>query len=213
MRSRRDPTDRAREAERRAMQQYSDPHAWQIAADAWEEAGNLERAEWIRDVVDLPLKQLGLDHFIPQPVSWIDLVNDIDRAWGEIQDRLRAPLPVRQAARARFSRTMAENPEDIGEAIRDILRGDHIYSDTSRYRLINVLNSPRMNRIAAINNMVASDVWQVPTPFAIDAWKKLLPGHKKRLDVIIENEIRRAFIEYGTLPGGALPKRRRRQRP
>lgn len=191
MRSRRDPTDRAWQTERWADGEDT-PEAWQIAADAWEDAGNLDRAERVRDIYGGPIGRVGERQFIPQPVPGYQR---------RIHDR---PLP-RQLARSlsrsireerdEAFRIMQHTPRRVACDIRAILRAE--YNDFARWRLIEVLNDRHTDRAVTILFDTADRVRGIPPMLFQDDFNRLKQTERARLKQIIESEIRAAFLEHG----------------
>lgn len=99
------------------------------------------------------------------------------------QDVDHAPLAERKEAQREFNEAMAEDPALVAERLGWLLEGNYGYGEMLRAKQI--LASPRMNRIAALNLYVGVSEWQCPRAMGIAAWKKLTPAQKQKLDQAI----------------------------
>jgi len=101
----------------------------------------------------------------------------------------RAPLADRREAQADFLAAMASDPATVAERISWIIEGNYGHGQMLMAR--QVVASPRMNREAALTQLVAVFEWQCPRRMAVEAWKKLTPAQKKALaaavDVVVRN--------------------------
>lgn len=102
---------------------------------------------------------------VAQPASRAS--NDAEherRERAEAQQRLaevrRQPLSDRKEAQAKFLETMRVNPELIAERLGWLLDGSYGYGAMLLAK--QVLGSPRMNRSAALTQMVGAFEWMVP---------------------------------------------------
>ena len=96
----------------------------------------------------------------------------------------RAPLRDRREAQAAFLEAMASDPAVVAERIAWLIDGNYGYGQMQMAR--QVVASPRMNREAALTQLVAVYEWQCPRRMAVDAWKKLTSAQKKALSAAIE---------------------------
>jgi hypothetical protein len=95
----------------------------------------------------------------------------------------RAPLSDRKEAQAAFHEVMARDPAVVAERISWLIDGNYGYGQMQIAR--QVVGSPRMNREAALTQLVAVYEWQCPRRMAVDAWKKLTPAQKKALSAAV----------------------------
>lgn len=116
------------------------------------------------------------------------------RAWREAQRHLdeirKAPLAERKEAQAEFFEAMRDSPRRVGERIGWLLDGNYGYGEMLLAKQI--LHSPRMNRIAALTQMVGAFEWQCPEDMTRQAWKRLAPGEKHELARAVEHAIEQA---------------------
>jgi len=102
----------------------------------------------------------------------------------------KAPLADRKAAAAEFFESMRDTPQTVGERVEWLLAGN--YGKGSHMRAQQVLKSPRMNRRAALTQMVGIYEWQSPGVMSRAAWKKLTKPQQKALDAAVDEAIRDA---------------------
>jgi hypothetical protein len=95
----------------------------------------------------------------------------------------RAPLSDRKEAQAAFHEVMARDPAVVAERISWLIDGNYGYGQMQIAR--QVVGSPRVNREAALTQLVAVYEWQCPRRMAVDAWKKLTPAQKKALSAAV----------------------------
>jgi hypothetical protein len=100
-----------------------------------------------------------------------------------------SPLRDRKEAQAAFHEAMARDPATVAERISWLIDGNYGYGQMMMAK--QVVGSPRMNREAALTQLVAVFEWQCPRNLAVDAWKKLTPAQKKALSeavaVVVES--------------------------
>lgn len=101
-------------------------------------------------------------------------------ARAKLDEMRKAPLPDRREARAKFLDAMRARPEIVSERIAWILNGSYGYGEMLIARRI--LGNPRMNRAAALTQLVASLEWSCPEDFAREAWKQLTKPQQTKLD-------------------------------
>jgi hypothetical protein len=104
-----------------------------------------------------------------------------------LEEIQRAPLADRKEAQASFLKAMRSTPELVGERIGWLFDGN--YGMGSMMLARRVLASPRMNRAAALTQMIGAFEWQSPEVMSREAWKKLTPGEKARLDSAVQGVI------------------------
>lgn len=103
------------------------------------------------------------------------------------------PLADRRESRSTFAGVMATDPEVIAERIGWIINGS--YGRGAYVVGREVLSKKRMNRPAWFVQTVAALEWQCPPDFAVDAWKKLTPSQKAKLDAAVKKELASAERE------------------
>jgi hypothetical protein len=102
----------------------------------------------------------------------------------------KAPLAERKEAQHEFFEAMRDRPRIVGERIGWLLDGNYGYG--SMLLAKKILHSPRMNRIAALTQMVGVFEWQCPEDMTRAAWKRLSPGEKHELARAVEHAIESA---------------------
>lgn len=105
----------------------------------------------------------------------------------------RAPLADRKEAAAEFLAAMRDHPDLVAERVGWLLDGNYGYGQMLMAK--RVLGSPRMNRGAALTQMVAAFEWSSPGAMARAAWKKLTKGQQSALDRAVQAVIRDAERE------------------
>ncbi len=108
-------------------------------------------------------------------------------AYRHEQEVDKAPLADRKEAQAEWLQSMKTEAGTIGERINWMLDGN--YGQGEMLKAQTVIRSPRMNRVAALSQLIACYEWQCPTRMAADAWKKLTPQQQGILKGVIENVI------------------------
>ncbi|MDQ3300608.1 MAG: hypothetical protein M3619_28845 [Myxococcota bacterium] len=111
----------------------------------------------------------------------------------KIDDLRRSPLADRKEAQAEFLKAMREDPELVAERIGWLLNGSYGYGSMQLAK--RVLGSPRMNRSAALTQMVGAFEWQSPEDMTRAAWKKLSASEKAALERAVQGEITSAQSE------------------
>lgn len=132
---------------------------------------------------------------------------EVDRWLREVESIERASLRERKEAAATFLKDLLESPDVIAERVGWLLDGS--YGRGSYLKAQQVLESPRMNRVAALTLMTAQAEWKTPSRLAVAAWKKLSPGQQEHLRRLVEREIDEAE-ESGRDPHRRTARRRRR---
>jgi len=91
----------------------------------------------------------------------------------------RAPLADRQAARADFARTLADTDAAVAR-LGFLFLGNYGYGAMMAAR--DILARPRMNRIAALSQLVAAYEDSCPANFARDAYMALSLEQQRAID-------------------------------
>ena len=115
---------------------------------------------------------------------------ELREAQSKLGEVSRAPLADRKEAQAEFLAAMRDHPEIVAERVGWLLAGNYGYG--SKLLADRVFSSPRMNRSAALTQMVAAFEWQCPEDMARAAWKKLSPTAQAHLERVVRNEIKDA---------------------
>ena len=105
----------------------------------------------------------------------------------------KAPLAERKEAQAEFFEAMRDRPRLVGERVGWLLDGNYGYGSVLLAKQI--LHSPRMNRVAALTQMVGAFEWQCPEDMTRQAWKRLTAGEKHELARAVEHAIQQAEDE------------------
>jgi hypothetical protein len=102
----------------------------------------------------------------------------------------RAPLADRKEAQAEFLEAMREDPDLVAERIEWLLDGTLGVGELLLAQ--RVLGNPRMNRSAALTQMVGAFNWQSPEDMTIAAWKKLSKKEQAALERAVQAAIKNA---------------------
>lgn len=100
-----------------------------------------------------------------------------------LRDVENASLIDRKEACTNFFDDMCRYPDMIGERVSWLVSGEYGWGAMKAAKRI--IKSPRMNRVAALTQIVAALDWACPRKMAISAWKKLTTAQKSAL----ENEV------------------------
>lgn len=117
---------------------------------------------------------------------------EIARTHARLAEIRKAPLTDRQDARAKFYEAMATEPTLVADRVGWLLDGSYGHGEHLLARRIAA--NTRMNRAAALTQMIAALEWQCPEDFARDAWKGLSKRAQIALDRAVEAEIN-AYLE------------------
>lgn len=105
----------------------------------------------------------------------------------EYTNRIRAiesaPLAERKENAAEWGKDL-QDPTLIAERVYWLLDGN--YGAAEYYKALQILASPRMNRVAALSVMIAALEWNTPQREAIAQWKKLTINQQNDLQRAIE---------------------------
>lgn len=112
------------------------------------------------------------------------------RQMDEVRD---APLADRREAQAHFFEVMRDSPDLVGERVGWLLGGNYGYGPMLLAKRI--LDSPRMNRVAALTQMIGVFEWHCPEDRTRQAWKRLTAPEKARLAYAVQDAIREAEEE------------------
>lgn len=88
---------------------------------------------------------------------------------------------------------MRDRPDVVAERVGWLLDGNYGYGQMMMAK--QVLGSPRMNRSAALTQMVAAYEWSSPSAMSRAAWKKLTKGQQAALEKAVQAAIRSAERE------------------
>lgn len=102
----------------------------------------------------------------------------------------RAPMASRKEAQAAFFEAMRSAPELVAERLGWLLDGSYGYGAMLLAK--GVLGRPRMNRSAALTQMVGAFEWQSPEDMSRASWNKLSASEKARLESAVQATIARA---------------------
>lgn len=110
----------------------------------------------------------------------------------QIAEIRRQPLSDRKEAQESFLEALRD-PALVAERLGWLLNGSYGYG--AKMMAQQVLKSPRMNRSAALTQMVGAFEWRVPDDMARTAWKKLTAGEKAALERAVQAAIKHAETE------------------
>lgn len=108
------------------------------------------------------------------------------RALAEVEH---APLATRKEAAVEFADAL-RSPWLVAERIGWLLDGNYGYGQMLMAQRI--VKAPRMNRVAALTQLVAAFEWQCPPRMATAAWKKLTKTEQGLLDQAVKKAIKDA---------------------
>lgn len=117
-------------------------------------------------------------------------LSDAQRKLTEVE---RAPIADRKEAAAEFFEKMRDHPEIVAERVGWLLDGNYGYGQMMMAK--RVLGSPRMNRSAALTQMIAAFEWSSPSAMTRASWKKLTKGQQATLEKAVQATIRSAESE------------------
>ena len=199
------PKARARAAEAYARE-VDTREAWEVAADAWAEAGDLKRAT-AAQMGDLRVRA-------PEQRPTYEAAMESQREFRKLRQTYeeveRAPLRERKENAAEFLRAMREEPDIVAERIGWLFNGS--YGTAAKEQALRILRSPRMNRYAALTGEIATLEWRVSGQMVPAAWKKLTDEEKLALERAINAEIRDALFQRDASRRRATARAKRRGR-
>jgi hypothetical protein len=116
--------------------------------------------------------------------------NERTRYYNERAQLARAPLADRQDGRDRYLADLRDNPEIIGERVAWLLDGSYGKGayDVAR----EIADNPRMNRAAALGQMIAGCEWMATDALARDAWSRITGAQQRK----VTDAINRAIKQY-----------------
>jgi hypothetical protein len=120
-----------------------------------------------------------------QPTSQRDVQEYLRR----IREVESAPLQDRKEAQAEWFKDL-KNPDLIKERIEWLIDGNYGYAEMMK--AVQILKSPRMNRVAALAVLIAQLEWMCPRRMATDAWLKLTPQEQEA----VNGKIKEAITEW-----------------
>lgn len=110
------------------------------------------------------------------------------RERSEAQQRLaeirRQPLADRKEAQVKFLEAMRDEPDLVAERLGWLLDGNYGYGAMLMAK--QVLGSPRMNRSAALTQMVGAFEWMTPEEMTRSAWNRLSTAEKAKLEKAVQ---------------------------
>lgn len=109
-----------------------------------------------------------------------------------------APLSERKEAQAEFLEVIKNDPALLAERLSWLIDGNYGYGEMMKAKQI--IASPRVNREAALTQLVAAYEWQCPPAMAVAAWKKLDATEKRMLSSAIEVVIEAAEADISSDP-------------
>jgi len=113
--------------------------------------------------------------------------NEIKRTHSRIADLSAEPLHIRQERRAEFARDMADSPELVAERVEWLIDGSYGYG---AYQLADqIRGNKRMNRVAALSQLVGSVEWGCSSLEARKAFLSLSRGQQAKINTTIEKVI------------------------
>jgi len=112
---------------------------------------------------------------------------EITLAHRQIDEVNHAPLADRKEAQMAFFEAMRDAPGVVGERVGWLLDGNYGYGSMMLAKRI--LERPRMNRVAALTQMVGVFEWQSPEVMTRAAWKRLTAGEKHALAQHVQGAI------------------------
>lgn len=119
--------------------------------------------------------------------------NERMSAHNHLQEIERAPLSDRKEAQRDFARVMGEDPALLAERLGWLIDGNYGYGEMGMAKQI--VAHPRMNREAALTQLVGAFEWQCPQRMTADAWKKLTSDQKAVLSAAVDVVIKAAEKE------------------
>lgn len=118
---------------------------------------------------------------------------EIAMAHRQMDEVRNAPIADRREAQAHYFEVMRDTPDLIGERLGWLFDGNYGYGAMMLARRI--LKSPRMNRVAALTQMIGVFEWQCPEDRTRQAWKRLTGREKDALARAVDDAIREAEAE------------------
>jgi len=118
---------------------------------------------------------------------------ELTEAQNKLTQLRRAPLSDRKEAQADFLKAMREDPKLVAERVGWLLDGNYGYGPMAMAK--SVLGSPRMNRSAALTQMIGAFEWMSPEDMVRAAWKKLSASEKAALERAVQGAIKSAQSE------------------
>lgn len=116
---------------------------------------------------------------------------EIALAHKEIKQVNAASLRDRQDAARDFFEAMRDTPQIVGQRVGWLIAGNYGYG--SKLLAEDILHSPRMNRTAALTQLVGVFEWQSPERMTRQAWKRLTGHEKALLATAVDAEIHAAL--------------------
>ena len=108
-------------------------------------------------------------------------------ALGRLAKLKKQPLADRKEAQASFFEAMRDDPALVAERLEWLLNGSYGYGE--KMLATQILKSPRMNRSAALTQMIGAFEWMAPEDMVRAAWKKLSTSEKAALETAVQGAI------------------------
>lgn len=108
----------------------------------------------------------------------------------QLSDVEKAPLRDRQEAAREFHDAMAHDPELVAQRVGWLLNGS--YGMGSCIKAVEVAKNKRMNRNAALVNVIGALEWHCPARMVADRYKKLTKAQQDALNHAVTAEIKSA---------------------
>jgi len=121
----------------------------------------------------------------------------IRRFQSELREIEKAPLYERKKAVDKWKGSLKTEPEAIAERVGWLLDGS--YGEGAYIRAREIARSPRMNRPAALSQMVAAMEWRTPGPMARKAFLNLPKAEQQKINKLIQGRIDE-FLEENENP-------------
>ena len=180
-RVRRDPA-RARSAEAYARRVHTDA-AFQIAADAWEEAGDRKQAELMQALQPSAVTRRELEHRYQSLRELRSEILDIERNWRNASRRERAEA-IQEAVNY-----VERDPETFADRTYWVFNGT--MGAGAMYRARQIANSgTRTNRVAQLFTLVLMLDETLPPAAVTQVWRRLSPAARHNVDRIMNAALR-----------------------
>jgi len=111
-------------------------------------------------------------------------MRSLDEARRHEMEVERTPLSERRENAASFLGVMQRDPALVAERIGWLIDGNYGYGEMLVAK--RVVTNPRLNRRAALVQLVGIYEWMTPRDMVIRAWKKLTTGQKRDLDAAVD---------------------------
>lgn len=171
----------ARRAEKYARRVNTDA-AWLVAADAWLEAGNVERAEHMNTMRPSEMRRREREHDERERKGLLRDLREIEST---------PPHEARESI-ATLLYFLQGHPISVIEQLRWLMDGTYGHGAKQEAARI-VLLSGRTNRAAILMRFLGAIAYSVPTRFMTRIWHQLTPPQQQRITDLVNEEIREAL--------------------